>query len=133
MKTIISSLITVLLINIASFAQSGWIQQTSNTTRTLNDVFFIDPQKGWIVADSGTFLKTTNGGVNWTVQSLPFYRPLNTVFFINENVGYAGGGFLDIANFGYLYKTTDGGDNWTVIEYGDIVNDILFTNATSGF
>jgi photosystem II stability/assembly factor-like uncharacterized protein len=133
MKTIISSLITVLLINISSFAQSGWIQQTSSTTRTLNDVFFIDPQKGWIVADSGTFLKTTNGGVNWTVQSLPFYRPLNTVFFINENVGYAGGGFLDITNFGYVYKTTDGGDNWIVLDYGDIVNDILFTNANTGF
>jgi photosystem II stability/assembly factor-like uncharacterized protein len=132
MKPIISSLITVLLINFASFAQSGWIQQTSNTTRTLNDVFFIDSQNGWIVADSGTFLKTTNGGVNWTVQSLPFYRPLYTVFFMNENVGYAGGGFVYIVNSGYVYKTTDGGDNWTVMDYGDIVTDIVFINANTG-
>ena len=132
MKTIISSLITVLLVNFASFAQSGWIQQTSSTTRTLNDVFFIDSQNGWIVADSGTFLKTTNGGVNWTVQSLPFYRPLYTVFFMNENVGYAGGGFAYIVNSGYVYKTTDGGDNWTVMDYGDIVTDIVFINANTG-
>lgn len=133
MKTIINSLIVVLLINISSFAQSGWFSQSSNTTRHLNDVFFIDPLKGWIVADSGTILKTTNGGQDWTIQSFPFYRPLNTVFFINENTGYAGGGFLDITNFGYLYKTTDGGDNWIVLDYGDEVTDILFINANTGF
>ena len=31
----------------------------------LNDVFFIDPQKGWIVGEYGYIYRTTNGGETW--------------------------------------------------------------------
>jgi photosystem II stability/assembly factor-like uncharacterized protein len=44
-----------------TFAQS-WVTQTSGTTNTLRDIFFIDGSTGWAVGENGTVLKTTNGG-----------------------------------------------------------------------
>ncbi len=41
----------------------SWFEQTSPVNRDLQDVFFVDKNTGYIVGDSGTILKTTNGGV----------------------------------------------------------------------
>jgi photosystem II stability/assembly factor-like uncharacterized protein len=40
-----------------------WQTQTSNTARPLNDVFFVDPLRGWAVGDGGTIVHTATGGV----------------------------------------------------------------------
>jgi photosystem II stability/assembly factor-like uncharacterized protein len=39
-----------------------WLPQTSGTDVALFEVFFIDAERGWIVGDRGTILKTTTGG-----------------------------------------------------------------------
>ena len=51
-----------------SFAQSGWVSQTSGKTQDLLNVFFTDADSGTAVggnffgAADGTILRTTNGG-----------------------------------------------------------------------
>jgi photosystem II stability/assembly factor-like uncharacterized protein len=40
-----------------------WQAQTPNTSRPLNDVFFVDPLRGWAVGDAGTIVHTATGGV----------------------------------------------------------------------
>lgn len=50
---------------IATTADAGftWQQQNEATFKELNAVFFIDALNGFAVGDSGTIIKTTNGGI----------------------------------------------------------------------
>lgn len=79
----------------------------ANNSREIQDIQFLDDNVGFAVGESGTFLRTTNGGNSWDVQYLLPYSPLNTVHFVNANIGF-------INNAGGVYKTTDGGDTWYV-------------------
>jgi photosystem II stability/assembly factor-like uncharacterized protein len=41
-----------------------WQTQAANTQFRLNDVFFIDAQRGWAVGNNGTIIHTARGGLN---------------------------------------------------------------------
>lgn len=41
-----------------------WEAQTPNTQFRLNDVFFIDPIRGWAVGNNGAIVHTANGGLD---------------------------------------------------------------------
>ena len=76
----------------------------------LMSVFFIDVNTGWIVGHDyfQTYykaLKTTNGGTNWINQQGISYNDLNSVYFINDSIGW-------IAGYREILKTTNGGINW---------------------
>jgi len=43
---------------------STWQTQTANSQFLLNDVFFIDAQRGWAVGNNGTIVHTAYGGLN---------------------------------------------------------------------
>lgn len=69
-------------------------------------VYFVDEDYGWMCGLSGSILKTTNGGINWSQQNSGVSYHLNDVQFYDRNTGYAAG-------FGKtLLKTTNGGQNW---------------------
>ena len=61
------------MIIVALFMVNGvlaqWVTQNSGTTRNLNSVYFIGVNSGYAVGDSGTILKTINGGVSWALQN----------------------------------------------------------------
>jgi photosystem II stability/assembly factor-like uncharacterized protein len=40
-----------------------WQFQPSHTSRPLNDVFFVDPLRGWAVGDGGVIVHTARGGL----------------------------------------------------------------------
>ena len=63
MKKTILLLIAIVLFGHSSFAQ--WTAQTSGTTNFIASVFFVNTDTGYVSADGGVILKTTNGGVNW--------------------------------------------------------------------
>ena len=74
MKTLISFAIALCLIAALScnneqatnYTQNIDIKKiTSNVSTNLNDVDFIDSHYGFIVGDSGTVIKTNNGGETW--------------------------------------------------------------------
>lgn len=85
--------------------QSGWVHQVSGTSVRLNGVAMLDSLTAFVVGDSGTILKTTNGGEQWYAQQSGVTVPLNAVAFRDAQLGYVAG--MDI-----LLKTTDGGDSW---------------------
>ena len=133
MKTFLLALHLIILLSNISFSQNGWVFQNSNTNKKLNEVFFINEQKGWIVTDSSKILRTTDGGFTWSLQTLPYYSPLNSIFFINENTGWAAGGYYYIAHFGVIFKTTNGGNNWNLLTYSGNVQSICFIDENTGF
>jgi photosystem II stability/assembly factor-like uncharacterized protein len=76
------------------------------------DIFFVNPQIGWVVGLNGGIAKTTDGGLTWTRQTAPTSWGLIRVHFSDPLNGWAGG-YYDI-----LFHTTDGGQTWVKQEPG---------------
>jgi len=79
-----------------------------------DDVFFLNENLGW--AANGYYAavyKTTDGGLNWTLQannaSFGSNHYFRNIEFLDENTG-----FLGTLN-GKFYKTTDGGTSWNLV------------------
>lgn len=126
-----------------------WEQQIRGTI-PLNDVFFNNANKGWIIGSSwwpsfvNILLQTTDGGSNWIEQILDTSLSLNSIYFINENIGWIAGaiysdsGFND-NTFPIILKTTNGGSDWqlksvtTSFPYGYSLNEVFFIDANIGF
>ena len=127
-KVIIALLIYNLTFNIDDcFSQWQWL----NPYPTANNIYcirFVNVQTGYAACEAGTVLKTTNGGLNWSIKMLNNSSNLYAVHFINANTGMVAG------EFGTAYKTTDGGNNWLKISINDSVDfrDIRFRNANTG-
>jgi photosystem II stability/assembly factor-like uncharacterized protein len=47
----------------------SWTSHHTGTTRNLEDIFFTNSSTGWIVANGGTILKTTNSGLLVSVET----------------------------------------------------------------
>jgi photosystem II stability/assembly factor-like uncharacterized protein len=138
MKKLFTLIALFILISSKIFSQTGWILTSTGTNKNIHDIYFVNANTGWAVGDTA-ILKSTNGGVNWFQQN--FYYPGVTQFyavrFINENTGFAGGGYVYDPNFyhfkQYLLKTTNSGNNWILIfqsqnEHSGHINNILPIN-----
>ena len=94
-----------------------WIQAVvaGSVRGQLRGIQFIDDSVGFCVGDGGALLKTTNGGLNWTLLDTIFEpvaaetATLHQVYFHDEDDGWVMGDDL------VLYHTTDGGDNWVEV------------------
>ena len=80
------------VISVSSFAQWTW-QNPLPQGNTLNSVIFTDANTGYAVGESGTIIKTIDGGLNWTVLPTGTSNFLFSVCFANSNIGYAVGAF----------------------------------------
>jgi photosystem II stability/assembly factor-like uncharacterized protein len=130
MRTLkISLLVFILSISVsAQLAHQNPYPENSN----LSDIFFVDEDYGWVVGSNGIVIKTTNGGTNWTVINTATNEYFYSVFFRNQELGWATTYFSD-----KLFKTTDGGENWENIYNftGTSLNlrGIYFVNDSTGF
>ncbi len=92
---------------------ASWAVQQTGTDVFVEDIFFLNRQIGWLIANDfgpeGTyFFKTTNGGSNWTPDVNPDTASyFFTIYYQNSLTGFAGG------LGGVIYKTTNTGVNWT--------------------
>ncbi|MCW8817027.1 MAG: YCF48-related protein [Ignavibacteriaceae bacterium] len=179
MKTVSITILLIALFLIPIFAQSNWSAQNSGTNSSLDAVYFVDENNGWVTGWGGIILHTTNGGQTWGLQNTPatslicvFFTDLqngwaagfsgevvhttnggetwtsqdistnddiNKLFFIDDNTGYAAGGFFDFLSGSYgraIYNTTDGGNNWNVqydMTFQTELNSIYFIDSNTGY
>jgi photosystem II stability/assembly factor-like uncharacterized protein len=110
---------------LVSHSQQGWFQQVSCTTLNLNSVYFIDANTGFVAADNGYILKTTNSGTNWALINTGANRKLYQIQFVNSTTGFAVGDTI-------TYRSSDGGVTWNYVVHG-IGLSISFVNQTTGF
>ena len=93
-----------------SLAQEAWFEQSFNEYH-FSSVYFIDSTIGWIVGNSDTIFKTTDGGENWDG---PSYNPIthtgHSIQFVNENLGWVVGSETSV--LGTIHKSTNGGSSW---------------------
>ena len=92
----------------------------------------------------GGIYKTTNGGLNWLLQTLPsgnnIYHEIYKFKIINYDTIYAVGGYKDLGFriIGLIWKTTNSGMNWgyqepdTSIQNGQYYA-LDFINANTGW
>jgi len=84
-----------------------WSATESGTTKSLNDINFLDENNGLIAGGDDNFsvnnttcFRTTNGGLNWSEVSTTYhYEPLYSVDFSNKAVGES------------LFRLNDGDQN----------------------
>ena len=97
----------------------GWNTYSMGVAdKTFLDLYFINDSVGYVGGidqggntNYGAFGKTNDGAGNWTTQTCLLVTQINSIHFVNENVGFGVGG----ANATYLksiVKTIDGGNSW---------------------
>lgn len=108
----------VLSVVSVSLAQSGWNIIKREGAEDLVSVYFTSSDKGWVGGDSGFLAMTTDGGKNWTKQTLNGTDNVNEIYFRNDDNGYVLAGHR-------IYLTKDAGKTWrenTVINKNDYRN-----------
>ncbi len=106
-----------------------WFRQPTFFWQRFYDVKFTDQQNGCILGEHGTFLITSNGGVDWNGRQIgmnthffKFASPqINTLFAVGE--------------FGTLFKSIDNGNFWTKIHTSTTRNlrSIFFSLNQNGW
>ena len=86
------------------------------TGNQLEAVKFINQQTGIAVGAAGTIMRTTNGGLNWTVQPSPVYAYLWDVTYVNINTWIAVGVDVSSGNNGIILRSTDAGISWVIVQ-----------------
>jgi photosystem II stability/assembly factor-like uncharacterized protein len=113
----------------SSNSGNNWISNTF-FTGSFSELSFPNSGTGYVISKDN-YIKTTNGGLNWIVDSIPnTYHPntsMKTVKFFNSNTGY----ILKDS----IYKTTNGGQSWNRINFGTNRNNpvISFIDESTGF
>jgi len=92
-------------------------------------MYFPDSNFGYAVGETGTIVKTTNAGLNWTIQNTYTSYRLHSVFFPDADTGYA------VGEVGSLLRTVDGGITWTYKNLGisNSLNSVYFTDTKTGY
>ena len=126
---------------------NGWYWLNGKPTgNSLYWVQVMDAATMYAVGERGTFMKTTDGGDTWSVNSSVGSpdnsstgnlqtRNLNTGWFFDANTGIVAGQSLT-STPGYISRTTNGGNTWSYIQYsntGGNVKGIHFINALTGY
>ncbi len=123
MKTIIT-FFALIVLSFSSYSQ--WISQTSGTAVQLNDIWIFTVNNVIAVGNSGTILKKTNGGTNWSPIISGTAVDLTSVFFLNANTGWIYGN-------GAMLKTVNGGSVWNIISNDNGFGKIFFISEQNGW
>ena len=105
MKKLIQTLFFFLLISQICFAQWFW-QNPLPQGNSLNGVEYISLNNAIAIGENGTIIKSTNGGIDWTIINIETDKHLESVSFVDNAMGWA------VGENGTIIKTTDEGETW---------------------
>ncbi len=109
MKTLI--LLLTIFLSVSHIA-AQWQKQKIDTKASLRGLSVVSEKIIWASGTGGTFLKTTDGGKNWTVGKVPGAEKLDfrDVEAFDADTAY----LLSIGEgeSSRIYKTSDGGATW---------------------
>jgi len=96
---------------------------------TINDVFYLENSKGFIVCNNGVIKSSTDSGYSWTALTSGTQENLTSIDFADNTTGIVAG------ENGTILRTTDQGNTWTIISEGQDVsyNRVQFTSEFTGY
>ena len=101
-----------LILMFFAISDAQWQKQIIDTKASLRGLSVVNKNVIWASGTGGTFLKTVDGGKNWTVGKVPEADKLDfrDIEAFDENTAY----ILSIGDGenSRIYKTTDGGATW---------------------
>lgn len=108
-------------------AHASWTLLGSGTSVELYGVDAVDAATAFAVGDSGTILKTTDGGASWKKQRSGVRTRLQRVQFLDSSTGYVAG----VA----MLKTENGGADWQTLALPttEQLFSLYFVNTQVGF
>jgi len=124
------------LLLLCSLGFGGWTQLNSGTPASLNSICFptgtlVGYAVGSDPAGGAAAVKTTDGGTTWTPLNPAVMNGLSSVYFTDDNNGYA------VGNRGTAIRTTDGGANWTAMAAGGGTDKLTYVqfpgNGQTGY
>ncbi len=125
--------IVALIFSTSFNTQAQWQERNSPTSSTLHSVSVMDDSVAWIGGESGTVLRTTDGGATWTSVgggNLGIQTIYN-IFGIDEQSALC----TTSPSGTNIYRTTDGGTTWTQVftNSGGFLDAIWMTDSNNGF
>lgn len=95
----------------------------------LLDIVVVDEGKVVVVGERGHIL-TSQNGQDWQQANVPIQSTLTSVYFHNENLGWA------VGHDASILHTSDGGKNWIVQQFLPSLEkpflDVIFNNGNEG-
>jgi photosystem II stability/assembly factor-like uncharacterized protein len=93
----------------------------------LKDIAFPDENTGYIISNNNKYLKSTNSGNNWIINTFP-YDNIECMYFLNPSTGFICASYK-------LLKTTNGGVNWIEKPSNNthLLKSIYFLDTSKGF
>ena len=131
-RSAIHHLFTVLV-----FAQpvtAQWVVQTSGTQAELRGLSVVSPAVAWASGQRGTVIRTTNGGVHWTTDTVSGASTLDlrSIAATSPTTAFA----MSIGDSSRIFRTTDGGHTWSLrfvsTRKGSFFDAIRFWDAKHG-
>jgi photosystem II stability/assembly factor-like uncharacterized protein len=107
----------------------GWHLQNSGVSEVLQDVKAISANAAWAVGNSGSVIRTNDGGNTWlpvtTINTLGY--DLYAVEVVGNNIWVSGEN--------KMWKSTDDGLTWVelISDYSQVVKDIQFIDSNNGW
>jgi photosystem II stability/assembly factor-like uncharacterized protein len=84
----------------------SWVAVPSGVSADLNAIAFPTPSVGWVVGQSGTVLRSTNGGATWQKIGFPTDEDLVRVTATSDQAARV------TTSGGKIFATADGGKSW---------------------
>lgn len=108
-----------------------WVVQTSGVTTQLRAVSVVDQNIAWVGGATGTVLRTTNGGTNWTSVGSTAMTGTNYAYGIDAMKALI---WSNTSSGAEVYRTTDGGANWAKVleQTGGFFDGIDMFSPTHG-
>lgn len=118
--------------------QDGGLTWQRVSSRQFDDLWFVDAQTGWALADraKATLWRTSDGGATWSQQSLPEPVPehVSKVRFMDGRHGAIAAGQYGQNHGGFVILTADGGATWTSRRLTEApLQSVFFVDAQEGW
>lgn len=116
------------------YPQIFWEERPIIVSLPLTCVSNYNAQNAYICGDSGTVLRTSNYGYNWSkvgINGIPSNIMLGTIYALNETTVITAGTKGDTA---YAFRTTNSGANWSVVfqQANTVINGIYLNTSAGG-
>lgn len=108
-----------------------WERMVNGLTNNPMAMHVWDADRAVVVGENGSVYRTTDAFTTIQGSNDPVYGHFNSVFFVNDTLGWAG------TQTGRIYRSTDGGGSWTLTQSGlgtnNPVHTIQFLDTEVGY